>query len=98
MSKLVEEKACFLCGVPARCQSADAGKVERYLCSSASCGDYEISDTVKTHLEKHPQLKAKISAEAKRVRASEPQKVLAIKISTTLELTFTIRERLPFPF
>lgn len=98
MSNPVEEKVCFPCGALARSQRADAGKAECFLCSSASCGDYDISDTGKAQLEKHPEVKAKISAEAKRVRASEPQKVLEIKISTTLDLTFTVRERLPFPY
>jgi hypothetical protein len=98
MSSSVEEKACFLCGGLARSQRADAGKVERFLCSSEACGDYDISDTAKAHLVKPPELKAKILAEAKWVRASEPQKVLEIKISTTLELPFRVRERLPFPY
>ena len=98
MSNPVEEKDCFLCAASgARTQKADGGNVERFLC--AACGDYDIVGRARTRLGNNADLKARASAEAKRICTAEPDKVLVISVDPEAdEVTFMARPRLPFPY
>src|SRR6266581_5466854 len=99
MSNPIAEKDCFLCGASgARTQSADGDNAERFLCMA--CGDYDIvGSRARTRLENDAALRAHASAQARCVRASEPDKILVISVDpTTDEADFRTRARLPFPY
>jgi hypothetical protein len=70
---------CFLCQSPARCQETDHGTRRHYHCSSASCGEFEVSVAAMEQLEGNSAFKRTASKIAAGV--VDPGKILEIRMS-----------------
>lgn len=86
---------CFLCQSPARWHATDFGHRRHYLCSSATCGEFEISVAAMERLEGNHQFKRTASTIAAGV--ADPGKILEIQVSddpeTTLQVAVVNRRR-----
>lgn len=71
---------CVLCGHPAEESSTDHGNRTYVACSSATCGDYEISNSAARKLAESPERKSVLSEMA--ARANCEGKILDISIAT----------------
>ena len=62
---------CFLCGAPTTCVDTDAGNRKFYQCSSAACGDYEISATAMRRMQNAPSHKQQAIQQAHAYRDTD---------------------------
>lgn len=69
---------CFLCNANARWQESEGGRRRHYLCSSPSCGEYEISLGAMERLKFDIEFRKRASAKASRIK--NPGLILEIRI------------------
>ena len=79
---------CFLCQSPARCEVTGFGHRRHYLCSSASCGEYEVALAAMEQLQGNTQFRRTASAIAAGV--ADPGKILEIRVSDGPEKTLQV--------
>ena len=86
---------CFLCQSPARWHATDFGHRRHYLCSSATCGEFQVSVAAMEQLQDNAQFKRTASAIAAGV--VDPGKILEIRLSAdparTLQVEVVNRRR-----
>lgn len=78
MANTSVEEPCFLCDCAARWQESDAGARRHYLCTSPSCGEYEISLRAMERVKSNGEFKRRAAAMASRVAG--PDLIVEIRI------------------
>ena len=79
MNTTTHIEPCFLCQSPARWEATDHGNCRHYQCSSAVCGEFEVSLAAMQQLAGNLEFKRTASAIAAGV--ADPGKILEIRTS-----------------